>query len=321
MKHSVVLLLLLPALVCAGELLRLEDSADIMGTAFSVVLYGEDQEKLMAAAEAAFEEARRLDRMLSNYRPASELSEVNQHAGDRPVRVSTEMFRLLEACLDYSRQSEGAFDLTVGPLMRVWGFFRGSGRLPSREEIAGVLASVGYRNVVLDPATQTVRFLRQGVELDPGGIGKGYAVDRMVDKLKENGITAALVSAGGSSIYGLGAPPQDPGWKVRIRHPRQWSQSVEEIYLKDESMSTSGDYEKFFEAGGRLYSHIMDPRTGYPAAGTLSVSVVAASTLSSEAWTKPFFVNGRQWAARNKPKGLRVYFCEDKKELACAWLQ
>jgi len=321
MKHSVVLLLLLPALVCAGELLRLEDSADVMGTAFSVVLYSEDQEKLMAAAEAAFVEARRLDRMLSNYRPASELSEVNQHAGDRPVRVSAELFRLLEACLDYSRQSEGAFDLTVGPLMRVWGFFKGSGRLPSREEIAGVLASVGYRNVVLDPATQTVRFLRQGVELDPGGIGKGYAVDRMVDKLKENGITAALVSAGGSSIYGLGAPPQDPGWKVSIRHPRQWSQSVEEIYLKDESMSTSGDYEKFFEAGGRLYSHIMDPRTGYPAAGTLSVSVVAASTLSSEAWTKPFFVNGRQWAARNKPKGLRVYFCEDKKELACAWLQ
>jgi len=321
MKHLVVLLLVLPGVLCSGELLRLEDSADAMGTAYTVVLYGEDQEKLMAAAEAAFEEVRRLDRTLSNYRPNSEWSQVNRRAADEPVPVSPELFGLLSACVEYSRLSEGTFDISVGPLMRMWGFFKGSGRLPSKEEVAGAMASVGYQNILLDASSRTVRFRRPGVELDPGGIGKGYAVDRMAEILKDHGVKSALISAGGSSIYAIGAPPDDPGWKVRIRHPREWSQSVEEFHLKDESLSTSGDYEKFFEAGGRLYSHIMDPRTGYPATGTLSVSVVAPSTLDSEAWTKPFFILGRGWAAKNKPKGLRVFFCEDKTELACAWLQ
>ena len=321
MKHFVVLLLLLPAMLRAGELLRLEDSADAMGTTFTVVLYGEVQEELMAAAEAAFEEARRLDQMLSNYRRNSEWSLLNRTASDQPLRVSEELFSLLSACVDYSRSSEGTFDISVGPLMRLWGFFKGSGRLPSKEEIDGAMASVGYRNIELDRADRTVHFRRQGVDLDPGGIGKGYAVDRMVEKLREHKITSALVSAGGSSIYAMGAPPDDPGWKVKIRHPREWSKTVEEVYLNNESMSTSGDYEKFFEAGGKLYSHIMDPRTGYPARGMLSASVVAPSTLDSEAWTKPFFIQGRQWTAKNKPKGLRVYLCEDKTELACAWLQ
>jgi thiamine biosynthesis lipoprotein len=288
MKHSVILLLLLPGFVCAGELLRLEDSADAMGTTYTLVLYGEDQEAMQAAAEAAFEEVRRLDRMLSNYRPGSEWSEVNRNAAVRPG---------------------------------TWGFYKGTGRLPAKEEIAGVLPAVGYRNVILDEKAQTVRFAKEGVEMDPGGIGKGYAVDHMVEKLKAAHIAAAMVSAGGSSIYGLGAPPNDPGWKVQIRHPRDWSRTIEEFFLKNESISTSGDYEKFFEAGGKLFSHIMDPRTGYPARGTRSVSVVAPSALDSEAWTKPFFIHGRQWAARHKPEGFRVFLCEDKADVTCAWLQ
>ena len=188
-------------------------------------------------------------------------------------------------------------------------------------EISQAEANVGYRNILLDAANHTVRFSKAGVDMDPGGIGKGYAVDKMIEKLKEHGIRSALISAGGSSIYGLGAPPNDTGWTVRIRHPRKWSETVQELQLKDESLSTSGDYEKFFEAGGKIYSHVMDPRTGYPAEGTLSVSVVAPTTFMSEAWTKPFFVLGREWAEKYKPKGLRVYFCEDKAEVKCAWLQ
>ena len=147
------------------------------------------------------------------------------------------------------------------------------------------------------------------------------AVDRMVDVLKDTGVVSALISAGGSSIYALGTPPGRQGWKVKIRHPRSPGKTVEEIVLRDRSMSTSGSYEKFFMAGGKLYSHIFDPRTGYPATGMLSVSVVAPRTLDSEAWTKPFFVRGRRWAARHKPEGFRVYICEDRMEVACAWLQ
>ncbi len=321
MKHSVLLLFLLPALLCAGELLRIEDNADVMGTTFTVIAYGQGREQLERASDAALTEVRRLENMLSNYRPSSEWSLVNRHAAERPVGVSPELFQLLEACVRYSKASEGTFDITVGPLMQVWGFFKGSGRLPLKSQVEAVLPVVGYRNLILDAANRTVKFRQAGVELDPGGIGKGYAVERMIGKLKEHKVDSALVSAGGSSIFGLGAPPNDKGWNVQIRDPREWSATVEEVYLKDESMSTSGGYEKFFEADGKIYSHIMDPRTGYPASGTLSVSVIAPRTMDSEAWTKPFFIQGRQWAVRNKPQGLRVYFCEDRSESPCAWLQ
>jgi thiamine biosynthesis lipoprotein len=275
-----------------------------------------------AAADAAFDEVRRLDDLLSNYKPESEWSEVNRRAAERPMKVSQELFRLLSACVDYSRESEGAFDISVGPLMKVWGFYKGSGHLPHRPEVLAALTKVGYRHIHLGPAGQTVWFDRSGVELDPGGIGKGYAVDRMADVLKQNGVQIALVAGSGSSIYGMGAPPTEPkGWRVNIKDPRDPDKSSAEVFLKDMSMSTSGSYEKFFRAEGRTYAHIMDPRTGYPAQGSVSVSVIAPRTIDSEAWAKPYFVNGRQWAARHKPKEFRVYFCEDRTDQPCAWLQ
>ena len=309
------------ALAAPGDLLRLEKSDEAMGSTFSVVLYGDDPAKLEAAAAAAFEEVQRLDRMLSNYLPASEWSHVNREAGHRPVAVSAELFQLLSECIDYSRQSDGAFDITVGPLMKVWGFYRGEGLLPRPAEVAKALLRVGYRHVRLDPAIHAVQFDRPDVELDPGGIGKGYAVDRMVDVLKRNGVDIALVSGSGSSIYGMGTPPDElEGWRITIRAPRNPKQSAAEVFLKNMSISTSGSYEKFFWAEGRIYSHIMDPRTGYPAQGTSSVSVLAPRTIDSEAWAKPYFVNGRDWTAAKKPKDFRVFFCGDTKEEACAWI-
>jgi thiamine biosynthesis lipoprotein len=304
------------------EILRLEKSADAMGSTYTIALYGTDRVAMEAAADAAFDEVRRLDDLLSNYRPESEWSQVNQHAAERPVKVSPELFQLLSACSEYSRESEGAFDISVGPLMKVWGFYKGSGHLPHRPEILAALTKVGYRHVHLDPAAQTVWFDRAGVELDPGGIGKGYAVDRMVSILRKNGVHTALVAGSGSSIYGMGAPPNEPrGWRVDIRDPKDSHKVSTELFLKDTSMSTSGSYEKFFRAEGRIYAHIMDPRTGYPAQGSVSVSVVAPRTIDSEAWAKPYFVNGRSWAVKHKPKEFRVYFCEDRTEQPCAWLQ
>ena len=130
------------------------------------------------------------------------------------------------------------------------------------------------------------------------------------------------MAGSGSSIYAIGTPPDQPkGWRVEIKDPWDAGKTLVEAFLKDESMSTSGSYEKFFRAEGRTYAHIMDPRTGYPAQGSVSVSVIAPRTLDSEAWAKPYFVNGRQWAARHRPKEFRVFFCEDRKEKPCAWLQ
>jgi thiamine biosynthesis lipoprotein len=322
MKQFVLILWMVStAALQAGETLRLEDSQDAMGTSFSIVLYGSDAFRMRAASEQAFEEVRRLERMLSNYRKESEWSEVNRDAADRPVRVPEELYNLVAACLDYSRRSEGAFDITVGPLMRVWGFYKGSGRMPHAAEIRVAMGQIGYQNIILDPKEKTIRFARKGIEMDPGGIGKGYAVDRMVEILKANGIGSALITAGGSSIYALGAPPGEKGWRLKIRNPKNHEETVQEVVLRDQSMSTSGNYEKFVKYGGKIYSHIMDPRAGYPAQGTLSVSVIAPRTIDSEAWTKPYFILGRQWTAAHKPKDFRVYFCEDRSELACAWLQ
>jgi len=293
-----------------------------MGSTYSIAIYGEDRVRMEAAVDAAFDEVRRLDDMLSNYKPESEWSEINRLAAAKPLRISPEMFLLLSASVEYSRESEGAFDISVGPLMKVWGFYKGTGHLPHRPEVLAAMTRVGYRHIVLDPGAQTVWFDRPGVELDPGGIGKGYAVDKMVDVLRQNGFSIALVAGSGSSIYGMGSPPTEPrGWRVEIKDPWSPSRRSAEVFLKDMSMSTSGSYEKFFRAEGKTYAHIMDPRTGYPAQGSVSVSVIAPRTLDSEVWAKPYFVNGRQWAARHKPKDFRVYFCEDRMDQPCAWLQ
>ena len=303
------------------EPLRLEENGDAMGATFSVVLYGQNRAAMVSAIDAAFAEVARLDAMLSNYRSESEWSDVNRRAAIEPVKVSPELFQLLSECLEYSRQSEGAFDIAVGPLMKLWGFYKGSGRLPSTAEVAAVLPNVGCRHLHLDEAGQTVRFDRAGVELDPGGIGKGYAVDRMVDVLRERGFQSALVAGSDSAIYAMGAPPTEPkGWRVGIKDPHNPRRTVAEGFLKDLSLSTSGSYEKFFRAEGRAWAHIVDPRTGYPPPAGGSVSVVAPRAIDSEAWAKPYFINGRQWASTHKPEEFRVFFCPDQPDRPCAWL-
>ena len=317
----VLLLLLAPVVASADDVLRLSSSLDAMGTTFTIVAYDKDRIRLQSAVDAAFVEAERIEALLSHYRKDSELSRVNRLASAGPVQVGKELFRLLLECAGYSQASDGAFDITVGPLVKVWGFYRGSGRVPHRAEIRGALARIGYRDLILDEAGQSVRFAKAGMEIDPGGIGKGYAVDRMADVLRSAGVGSALISGGGSSIYALGSPPGKNGWDVQIKDPKSPSRTIEELVLRDLSMSTSGNYEKFFVADGKTYSHIFDPRTGYPAQGVLSVSVVAPRTLDSEAWTKPVFVNGRRWATDHVPEGFRVYLCEDRMEQACAWLQ
>jgi thiamine biosynthesis lipoprotein len=327
--HAVLLLVLVVlgwSQTGAQEVLRYEASVDCMGGVFTVTAYSSNRSQLEAAVTESLEEAKRVDSLLSNYKKDSEWSKVNRLAGQAPVNVSKELFDLLEACLQFSRQSEGTFDITVGPLMRRWGFFRGSGRFPHRSEIRTAMSAVGYQNINLDQQEQTVRFRNPLTEMDPGGVGKGYAVDRMVAILRESGITSAFITAAGSSMYGLGTPPGESGWKVIIRHPADKDRSAAELVLKDQSMATSGSSEKYFTVGGRIYSHIMDPRTGFPAQGTLSVSLIGPKALDTEVWAKPIYILGRDWAARHKPKGMRVFHCPEGPkgnpwESTCEWLQ
>jgi FAD:protein FMN transferase len=308
-------------LLAAGGPVREEGNIDAMGSVISVVAYGQTAERASAAVNHALDEASRLDAMLSNYKTYSEWSEMNRTASDRPVRLSQELFDLLANCLDYSRASEGTFDISVGPLMKVWGFYKGIGHMADRNELASAMQLVGYRYVLLDQRTLSVRFAKSGVELDPGGIGKGYAVDRMVEILRREGVRAAFVSAGGSSIYALGAPPGEDGWPVKLADGRHPGLIAATVCLRDESLSTSGSYEKFFVADGKRWSHIMDPRTGDPAGGMLSVSVIAPKTIDSEAWAKPYFILGRAWAEQHNKSGFRIFMCEDRGGEPCAWVK
>jgi thiamine biosynthesis lipoprotein len=238
------------------------------------------------------------------------------------VKVAPEVHRLIARCLRYSRRSQGAFDITVGPLMKAWGFLRGGGALPGGEDVAAALARVGYRHIQLDREALTVRFGIEGMEINPGGIGKGYAVDRMVGILRRRGFDRALVMASSSSIYGAGAPPGEPrGWRVAIGNPRRpRGKAAAEVFLRDMSLSTSGGWVQTARTTGQTVSHIMDPRTGHPAPGMLQVSVTAPRAIDSEAWAKPFFINGRAWAARNRPGRINAFFCEDGPEEAWGWL-
>ena len=267
-------------------------SQPAMGTAFTIYLYAGSDEQADALFGAAFEEIDRLDRTLSNYKPDSELSRINRLAGRETVTTDPEIFSLLQTCLDYSKRSGGTFDITVGPLMRAWGFFRGQGTYPAPWQLDRARGKVGWQKVQLDAGARTIHFAVAGMELDLGGIGKGYAVDRVIRKLRTAGVKAAMVNAGSSTIYALGAPPEEKGWLVRVPKPGDRSQTISTVLLRDESLSTSGSYEKFFQLNGRTYCHIMDPRTGEPVEGMLQATVIAADGTTTEALSKPMFVMG-----------------------------
>jgi FAD:protein FMN transferase len=289
--------LLLPNLASSGsavaqaEFVQYQEARRLMWTRFEIVAYGEDRARLAEAANAAFEEIDRLDRQLSNYAESSELSFINRNAGRGAVKVEGELFALLKLALDYSRASDGAFDITVGPLMKAWGFFKGQGRLPSAGELRAVLAKTGYQHVRLDEQERSIRFDREGVELDLGGIAKGYAVDKAAEILRESGVTAALITCG-SSIYAIGAPPGQAAWRVEVRNPLDPATPVTSLDLKDQGLSTSGCYEKIFTLAGKTYCHIMNPRTGYPIDRMLSATVITGRGVDAEVFSKVLMVQG-----------------------------
>jgi len=281
-----------PLVTAAENALRYEASHESMGTVFTVAVYGRDRSFLAEVVEQVFEEIDRLDEEMSNYKPDSELSAINREAPLHPVVVEPGLFHLLEISVQRSEETDGAFDITVGPLMKSWGFFRGRGRLPTGAEISQVLKRVGYQHLKLDAEHRTIRFDEPGIDLDLGGIAKGYAVDRAVDILRSNGITSALVSSGTSSIYALGSPPGARGWKITVRDPYDSHKPADVIHLKNYSLSTSGSYEKFFKIGGKNYCHIMNPRTGWPVQGVLSTVVLAATGTDTDGHSAGCFVMG-----------------------------
>lgn len=276
-----------------------------MATRFEVVLHGPAPRALRAAGEEALDEIERIESRLSLFQPTSEIADVNARAAHEPVRVSPEVFRLLEGALELGRATDGAFDITVGPLMRCWGLNRQTGRVPDAEELAKVRQRVGTNLVQLNPENMTVRFDRPGVSLDLGAMGKGYAIDHAVELLREAGVTNAFIHGGTSTAYGMGACPDGSAWKVALDWPdlpqsskdedsmrvqigkpvsvTAGRESIATVSLKNEGVSVSAPSGKSFRAGDVTYGHVIDPRTGMPVTGAVLAAVAMASAMETDA--------------------------------------
>jgi thiamine biosynthesis lipoprotein len=267
----------------------------VMGTKAWVTIDGMGKRDAELAAEAALREMYRVESVMSNWRPQSEISRLNAQSNGRAFTASRELYALVDSSLFYARITSGAFDVTIRPLVLLWGFEGGEAKLPSEEEISRTMARVGFAKVVLNSSTSTVT-LPPGMQIDLAGVAKGYAVDRCVAVLENLGVRSALVNIGGN-IYALGSPHGESGWKIGIRDPTGGTGTVGTLVLRDAAVATSGNYENFVEIGGERYGHLIDPRTGRPISNLLSATVVAPTGLASDALSTGFFILGPEHAA------------------------
>lgn len=252
----------------------------------------------VSVANTALDTAARLEQQLTVFKENSEVSYINRNASGRSIRVADSLWDLLSLCLELHRDTDGAFDITSAPLSRCWGFLRRQGRVPEQDEIDEARLVAGSDKVCLDPEARAIRFTRPGVELNFGSIGKGYALDRMGGVIR-GGLRTALLSAGSSSLLALGGGDRlQGGWKVGIRHPSKREKRIAVLRLRDCAMSTSGSEEQFFIHNGKRYGHIIDPRSGQPAEGVLSATVIADSAALTDALATAFYVGGAGLAER-----------------------
>ncbi|HEX3871268.1 MAG TPA: FAD:protein FMN transferase [Pirellulales bacterium] len=244
----------------------------------------------------AFDLVEQLEAQLTVYRDTSEIMHLNSTAADEPQSVEARLFELLSQALKLHAETNGAFDITAGPLTKAWGFYRRAGSIPEDSALSEALERVGSRHVELDPQRQTIRFARAGVELNLGSIGKGYALDRCDELMKAAGIGDFLWHGGQSSVLARGRcatnGPGQRGWTVGLRHPMGRDRRLAEIRLEDRALATSGSSVQFFRHKGRRYGHILDPRTGWPAEGVLSATALAPTAAQADALSTAFYVMG-----------------------------
>lgn len=276
-----------------------------MATRFEVVLHGDRETHLRAAAEEALAEVDRLENQLSLYRSGSEIAQLNARAAQAPVRVSPEVFALLQHAAQLSAETQGAFDITIAPLVRCWGFMGGNGRMPTPEEMETARALVGLDKVLFDISERTVRFSRPGVMLDLGAIGKGYAVERGLEILREAGVTSALFHGGTSTVGAIGHPPDAEGWRVAVDLPTADGRTRRhEFHLRDVALSVSAVTGRMFAVEDQKFGHVLDSRTGQPVTHATLAAVVAPKATETDALSTALLTLGAD--GQKRIAGLRT---------------
>lgn len=306
-----------PAGKTEAKLQQFSFSQPHMGTIFRVVLYAPDEGSAKKAADAAFARIVQLDGIMSDYKPASELMQLCKKAGMGPVEVSADLFKVLEKAEEIAKATDGAFDVSISPVVKLWRKARRTRMLPDAEELKKALEKVDFRKIKLDSMRRTVQLLLVGMLLDLGGIGKGYAADCALEVLRMQGFNRASVAAGGDIVVG-DAPPGEKGWKVGIAPlknpeapPTHW------LLLANAAVSTSGDSEQYVEIDGKRYSHVIDPKTGLGLSGRRSVSIIAANGLTVDGWDTALSVFDQEKALKileSRPElaGLLIYEIDGK---------
>lgn len=283
-----------------GEFSLVRVSRRAMATTFEVAIPARSHPDAVAAATSALDLIDELEDQLTVYRDHSEVSRLNAAAADAPVAVEEQLFELFQRCAGWTRETEGAFDAAVGAIIRAWGFLTREGRVPEPRERNDAMARSGFRHVILNAESRTVKYRVPGLEINLGAVGKGYALDRAAKLLREEwGVRSALLHGGGSSAFAIGTPPAEPrGWPIRLKHPDDPGASLGTVHLRDRGLGTSAATFQFFEYKGRKLGHLLDPRTGWPAAGVAAASVAAATAAEADAMSTAAFVLGVAGAER-----------------------
>ena len=312
LKICGIFYLLILILTGCGQVPSVKETRILMDTFCEISCYEDSKDKSIAAIDAAFKEMERIEKVFSKFNKNSEVSNINRLAGLEKVAASEEVFKLTEKSVYYSRISDGAFDITVAPLMEIWGFVRRHKSIPDKETIENALEGVGYKNIELDPKKLSVKFLNKKTKIDFGGIAKGYAVDRAKDVLVSRGIKNGLVNLGGN-IFALGSAPGNKAWKIGVEDPRNKGKLLRSFELTNRAISTSGNYERFFEIGGKRYSHIINPLTGEPCQGIISVTVAADSAEQADGLSTAIFVMGEEKGLNlaKSIKGIKVLILKE----------
>ncbi len=266
----------------------------LMGTRWEVLLPGTETVRLRAAAEEALDAVERLEGQLSRFRRESEISGLNAFAASAPVRVEPRLFRLLELAQEVSAALDGAFDVTIGPLLECWGAYGETGEAPDEAFLTALRTRYGYHHLHLHPEEQSVWFDSPDLTLDLGAIGKGYALDRAGEVLRDAGISSGLLHAGTSSVLAIGAPPDAGAWSVMVRHPRPElaGPASRVVQLCDRSLSVSAPHGRSYRAGSSEVGHVLDPRTGRPTSAALLAAVADNSAARSDALSTALVVLG-----------------------------
>lgn len=269
----------------------------LMNTMVEITVVG-NKKDCENAMELAFKEIERIDKLMNVYDPESEVSAINKMANDKAFFVSKDILEVVSQAIAMAKLTDGALDISVFPLIALWDFGGNTKRIPSADEIKEKLKLSDYKKIILDEKNSTIKLDLSGMQIDLSSIAAGYSADKAIQVLKKSGIRNALVNAGGE-IYALGSPPGRNGWRIGIRHPRQNAELLGVIEIKDKAIVTSGDYENFFEIDGKRYCHIINPKTGWPVEGVMSVTILAKTATKADALATALFPMGAD-------KGLRL---------------